>query len=112
MVIEEVCRLFAIFEQQHADDAIQGEDGRALCAYSVGHIECPEGILPDLKEAMSMQAQRGTRDSHNHELLLHLSSCASNQPIRNPGLQTLMKEYCENGPKEKDSTGSFTYKKN
>lgn len=63
MVIEEVCRFFAIFEQQHADDTIQGEDGGALCAYSVGNIEGPEGILTDLKEAMSMQAQKETRDS-------------------------------------------------
>lgn len=79
MVIEEVCRLFAISEQQHADDTIQGEDGRALCAYGVCNIECPEGILTDLKEAMSRQAQRETTDRqpHSHELLLHLSSCAS-----------------------------------
>lgn len=61
MVIEEAGRLFTISEQQHADDTIQGEDGRALCAYSVCHIECPEGILTDLKEATSIQDQKKHR---------------------------------------------------
>lgn len=83
MVIEEACRLFAVSEQQHADDSIQGEDGRALCADSVRDIECPEGILTDLKEAVSRQAQRKARGSrpHNRELLLQLGSVQAIKPL-------------------------------
>lgn len=49
MVVEEVCGLFAISEEQHAHHAVQGKDGGSLGAHSIGDVECPESILADLK---------------------------------------------------------------
>lgn len=49
VVAEEVGGLLAVSEEQHAHHAIQGEDGGALRAHGVGHVERPERILADLK---------------------------------------------------------------
>lgn len=51
MVVEEVCGLFAISEEQHAHHTVQGKDGGSLCAHSICDVECPESIPADLKEA-------------------------------------------------------------
>lgn len=51
MVVEEVCGLFAVSEEQHAHHAVQGKDRGSLCAHSVCDVECPESIPADLKEA-------------------------------------------------------------
>ena len=59
MAVEEVRGLLAISEQQHAHHTIQGEDGGALCACRVRHIERSESILADLKrEAKSPSHSR------------------------------------------------------
>lgn len=49
VVAEEVGGLLAVSEEQHAHHAVQGEDGGALRAHGVGHVERPERILTDLK---------------------------------------------------------------
>lgn len=49
MVVEEVCGLFTISEEQHAHHAVQGKDGGSLGAHSIGDVECPESILANLK---------------------------------------------------------------
>jgi hypothetical protein len=109
MVIEEVCRLFTISEQQHADDTIQGEDGRALCAYSISNIECPEGILADLKEASQCKLREKPQPASHTTM----SPCYSLAPVHAlTDTQMLRKDYCENGPKGKDGMRSFTCKKN
>lgn len=49
VVVEEVCGLFAISEQQHAHHAVQGKDSGPLRAHSVRDVECSESVLADLK---------------------------------------------------------------
>ena len=65
MAVEEVCGLLAVSEQQHAHHTIQGEDGGALCACCVRHIERSERVLADLKrEAKSLSHSRSGAQGH------------------------------------------------
>lgn len=49
VVAEEVGGLLAVPEEQHAHHAVQREDGGALRAHGVGHVEGPERVPADLK---------------------------------------------------------------
>ena len=58
MVVQEVCGLLTISEEQHAHHAIQGKDGGALRAHGVRYVECPESVLADLnRQDESLQGQ-------------------------------------------------------
>lgn len=92
MVVEEVCGLLAVSEQQHTHHTIQGEDGGALCACRVRHIERSESILADLKgEAKSLShSGSGARDQSAQflwkvpwtQLSAHWAVCSSEDAQR------------------------------
>ena len=60
MVVEEVCGLFTVSEEQHAHHAVQGKGGGPLCAHGVRDIECPESILADLKGEVNHHRLKGS----------------------------------------------------
>lgn len=74
VVVEEVCGLITVSEEQRAHHPIQGKGSGPLCAHSVGNVQRPERVPADLRETRLRASHPTATKTRHGGMALHYSA--------------------------------------